>query len=173
MYQINLSPGGGDIGSLGAANFNLNQTDVGYYDQTGSQTWPSFVSRDLVGGVSTVTFSFFNLGGQYSTVNAGESSALLVVNTDATTFSNSLVTLQDDSNGTATSYAVSALSFMTPEPGSIVLMMLGLAGMLAVARSRRSGGITATDWFVKRYHRENIRLAARSDAGTEKLIGSS
>jgi hypothetical protein len=97
-------------------------------------------------GTSTVTFSFFNLGGNYSTVNGtddpvngGQPSALLVVNTDATTYTNTFVTLQDDSNGTASSFAIYTPMVPTPEPTSIVLMVLGLAGLLAVARTRRSG----------------------------------
>jgi hypothetical protein len=144
VYQITLTGDTGDIGSLGAADFGINQTDVGYYDQTGSQIWPSFVNRDLGSdGVSTVSFDFLNLGGQYSTVNGGEQSALLVVNTDATIYSNTYVTLQDDANGTASSYAIYAPMFATPEPGSIVLMVLGLTGVLAVARARRSGRFAA------------------------------
>jgi hypothetical protein len=147
VYQITLTSTGGDIASLGADNFGLNNTDVGYYDQTGSEVWPAFVSRDLAGdGTSTVTFSFFNLGGNYSTVNGtddpvngGQPSALLVVNTDATTYTNTFVTLQDDSNGTASSFAIYTPMVPTPEPTSIVLMVLGLAGLLAVARTRRSG----------------------------------
>jgi len=155
VYQINLTSTGGDIASLGAADFGFNMTDVGYYDQTGFETWPSYVSRDLSGAsdtISTVTFSFFNNGGQYSTVNGtaagpenngGEPSALLVVNTDATTYSPSTITLQDDSNGTATSYAINSYNYATPEPGSIVLMVLGLTGLLTVARARRSSRIAA------------------------------
>jgi len=151
VYQINLTSATGDIASLGAADFGFYNTDVGYFDQTGSQVWPAYVSRDLSGPsdtTSTVTFSFFNNSdgtpenpGNYYTVNGGQSSALLVVNTDSTTWTNSYVTLQDDSNGTATSYAINSLSFMTPEPGSIVLMVLGMAGLLTVARARRSGRI--------------------------------
>jgi len=149
VYQITLTSTGGDVASMGAANFGLNQTDVGYYDQTGSEVWPTFVSRDLAGdGTSTVTFSFLNLGGNYSTVNGtdagpenngGQPSALLVVNTDATTYTNTFVTLQDDSNGTASSYSIYTPMVPTPEPTSIVLMVLGLTGLLAVARARRSG----------------------------------
>lgn len=150
VYQITLTSPGGDIAQLGAADFSTYMTDVGYYDQTGSQDWPTFVSRDLDGsGVSTVSFQFLNLGGNYSTINGtaagpdnngGEPSALLVVNTDATTYSPSIVTLQDDSNGSTTSYSIDSYSnVMTPEPASIVLMVLGMTGLLAVARARRSG----------------------------------
>ena len=144
VYQINVTSDSGDIASMGAANFGFNQTDVGYYDQTGSQIWPSFVSRDLSGGSdSTVTFSFFDLGGQYSTIGPGQTSAQMVVNTDATTYTNTYVTLQDGSNGPASSYAIYSPMLPTPEPASIVLMVLGLTGLLAVARARRSGRITA------------------------------
>ena len=155
VYQITLTSTGGDIAQIGAADFSTYMTDVGYYDQTGSQVWPTFVSRDLDGsGVSTVSFQFLDLGGNYSTVNGtsptdqddqpvpnyGEPSALLVVNTDATTYSPSIVTLQDDSNGSTTSYSVNSYSnIMTPEPASIVMMVLGMTGLLAVARARRSG----------------------------------
>jgi len=148
VYQITLTSTGGDIASMGAANFGFNQTDVGYYDQTGSEVWPTFVSRDLSGdsdNISTVTFSFLNLGGNYSTVNGtdnptngGEPSALLVVNTDATTYTDTYVTLQDDANGTTSSYAIYTPMVPTPEPTSIVLMVLGMTGLLAVARARRS-----------------------------------
>jgi hypothetical protein len=165
VYQISLTSTGGDIAAMGAVNFGFNMTDVGYYDQTGSEVWPSYVSRDLSGNtddISTVTFSFYDNGGNYSTVNGtdpttviddvtypvpnpGEPSALLVINTDATTYVQTYVTLQDDANGTTSSYAIYTPMIPTPEPGSIVLMVLGLTGLLAVARARRSGRIGVQD----------------------------
>jgi len=144
VYQISVGGSTGDVGELDVASFGSNRTDVGYYDQTQftsqTQILPSYLDRDLTGSSSTVSFLFFPISGQYQTVNAGSTSALLVVNTDSTTFASSYAELQDGSNGIVPSFAVfGPVLSPTPEPASIVLMVLGLTGLLAVARGRRPG----------------------------------
>jgi hypothetical protein len=94
-------------------------------------------------GPSTDTVSFFfePVGSPYTVVGPGQTSALLVVNTDAQNFTASSVELQDGSNASTASYAIYAPMYSTPEPGSVVLMVFGLTGLLAVARARRSSRI--------------------------------
>jgi hypothetical protein len=144
VYQITVTTATGDVGQLDVADFGSSRTDVGYFDKTEftdqSEILPSFLDRDATGLTSTISFLFFPFGGQYDVVKPGEYSALLVVNTDSTTFSSSYAELQDGANGVAPSFAVyGPMVVPTPEPTSIVLMVLGLTGLLAVARGRRSG----------------------------------
>jgi len=140
VYQISVSGTSGDVGQLDVANFGNNQTNVGYFSQSGSEALPLFLDRDLTGTTSTISFLFFPDGGQFNVVEAGYTSGLLVINTDATTYASSYAELQDGSNGVSQSYAVYGLTLSpTPEPASVVLMVLGLSGLFAVARARRRG----------------------------------
>ncbi|HEX4145224.1 MAG TPA: PEP-CTERM sorting domain-containing protein [Pirellulales bacterium] len=149
VYQISVTSPTGDVGQLDVSSFGSNQTDVGFYDQTQfttqSQILPTYVDRDLTGTTSTVSFLFFPTPNvpleppsQYQVVSAGETSALLVVNTDATTYQSTYAELQDGSNGTALSFAVYGPTLVqTPEPTSIVLMILGSTGLLAARACQR------------------------------------
>jgi hypothetical protein len=145
VYQINVTSLTGDVGQLDVANFGTNQTDVGYFDTQNPteapEIFPSFLDRDTAGLNSTISFLFFTSDqpSQFQVIDPGQYSALLVVNTDATTYHSSNVELQDGANGTGASYAVYGPTIIeTPEPTSVVLIVLGLGGLLAVARARRS-----------------------------------
>lgn len=145
VYQIHVTSPTGDVGQLDVANFGSNQTDIGYFDNNESpeepEIFPSYIDRDLTGMTSTISFLFFPVDGQFQTVDPNQYSALLVVNTDATTYSSTNVELQDGANGSGPSYAIYGPAIIqTPEPTSMVLMVLGLTGLLAVARRRRGRG---------------------------------
>ncbi len=144
VYQITVTgPPGAEVDRLNVSDFGSNQTDVGYNIQTLSNILPTFLGRSLANGVDTVSFSFNDGSAPYGAVKVGDTTALLVINTDSTSYSNTYAFLQDGSNGITPSYAVYAPMFATPEPASVVLMVLGLAGLLAASRACRANRLAS------------------------------
>ena len=149
VYQItNTDSDAGhtsDIELFDVSSFGSALADVGYV----SSDWiaPSYVERDPPTSSDTIGFGFdtslsVDNGDPFtsSAIQSGETSALLIINTNASTFSWVRGSLQDGSNISASTYAITVSVpglIMAPEPGSILLMLMGLAGLFAVARARR------------------------------------
>jgi len=143
VYQITVTgPPGAEVDRLNVSDFGSNQTDVGYNTLTGT-ILPTFLERGSSAGIDTVSFLFPDGTAPYGAITVGATTALLVINTDSTSYSNTYAFLQDGSNGITPSYAVYAPMFATPEPASVVLMVLGLAGLLAASRACRSNRLAA------------------------------
>jgi hypothetical protein len=135
VYQIQLTSDGGDIAQMNVGSFADYNTNVGYYDPTETEVDPDIITRDPQTLDNNIYFQFF----PFLLPGAGNDlSATLVINTDATTFTTTTAVLQDATNGYGYSFAILAPMYATPEPSSIVLMVLGLTGLFAVGRARRS-----------------------------------
>jgi hypothetical protein len=138
VYQITVTgPPGAEVDRLNISSFAAAMTDVGYNTTSGT-ILPSLLARGLSGSVDTVSFIFPNGSAPYGAILVGDTTALLVINTNSTSYSPTFAFLQDGSNGFTPSYAVFAPMFATPEPASIVLMVLGMGGVLVMGRSYRS-----------------------------------
>jgi PEP-CTERM motif len=153
VYSITVTgPIGAEVDRLNISSFAAALTDVGYNTTNGGTVLPTFLERDLSGSTDTVSFIFPDGSSPYGAIlgptltnPTGDTSALLVINTNSTSYSPTFAFLQDGSNGITPSYAVFAPMFATPEPASIVLMLLGMMGMLVKSRSYRSKKIATSD----------------------------
>jgi PEP-CTERM motif len=130
VYQVSLSsspPTTSDetIERVSMSNFGLFSTDVGY-NQTGAQVIPATADRTSNG--STVGFNFLSTGA----IDPGETSALLIVNTNATAFKMGGLTVQDTLTANLNGFSPTAV----PEPSSVVAALSGLA-LCGVASWRR------------------------------------
>lgn len=109
------------------ANFT---TDVGYV--TGTGVAPADADRGTNGDVIGFDFRAFP-GTVGDVIAAGQTSALLVIRTNSTTFEPSTLSLIDGSTGTAASFAPANV---IPEPAGISLLMCAAAGVLGRRRNR-------------------------------------
>jgi PEP-CTERM motif len=133
VYQFSNSAGSVDsLEFFDVQSFGTALTDVGYNGSLSGDT-PYYVARDAPSSADVIAFDF-----AISPIAPGESSALLIVNTNATNWASVTAAIQDGANGNGASYAVFAPTMTpTPEPASIVMMVLGLFGLLAMVRGRR------------------------------------
>jgi hypothetical protein len=120
----------GEIDRVTSLNFGFPgmTTDVGY-SQTGNQLTPTTSDRSSGTG-STVGFGGFSSG-----IQPGQSSATLIIRTNATNFANNGATNLIDGG------IASVVTFSpTPEPATLVLAGVGVpvASLLGFLRRRRS-----------------------------------
>lgn len=102
-------------------NFDSFLTNVGYNAVTGTAT-PTTVTRNLAGDLA------FNFSG----VVTGQESDLLIIQTNATSFTSGFFSLQDGTAGSGAAYAPA-----TPEPSSLMLMGSGLVSAAGMFLRRR------------------------------------
>ena len=112
-------------------------TDVGYYTN-GIADDPNYnpgsVSRT---GPATDNFINWSFAGAFSIPPGGNQSDFLIINTNGTNYVMSSASVQNDTNLKIGSLAAFAPGpALTPEPSSIVMMMLGLIGLGFAARAR-------------------------------------
>jgi hypothetical protein len=135
VYQVSLTGGTNTSNTpvilerVTGAGYDSFSTDAGY-NASGSQVVPTSADRSSNGNV--VGFNFISPG---TNIGVGQSSALLIVNTNATSFSINSMSLQDGVAANASGYSPSAA---IPEPSSAILMggSLALLGLGAYARRR-------------------------------------
>ena len=120
----------GIIERLSSASFSGFLTNFGYVVGTGAA--PDSFGRSNNPG-DAISF-FFNI----NNVQPGQTTDLLVVKTDATSYNtNGSIGLQDGTAGNANGLSFAPASSSTPEPVSMGLLGSGLA-VLGLARLRRS-----------------------------------
>ena len=122
----------GAIFSMNLSRFFGYTTDVGYITDSGDDA-PNSVSRGAGGGLVT-----FNFNTDTSALIAGESSDLLVVATNATTFdTNGILGISGGGDNQTASGQVNNLfepTSLAPEPATILLFTLGLAAIAALRK---------------------------------------
>jgi hypothetical protein len=112
---------------LTASDYTGFQTDVGFDGATGVS--PSRVERTTA---DVVGFNFIEtVGGGAGLITPGSSSRVMVIQTDATAFRTSFVSLINGGVSTVSSFAP------VPEPGTWILASLGLLGLLGLVRRVR------------------------------------
>src|SRR5581483_529633 len=134
VYQITVT--GGHIVNLTSENFNIPgiKLDVTQEDfaLAGFPTpTTQAASASLTGDGTTLGLGFTPPDG----LTAGETSYLLIVNTNQTTWEDGLFSLQDGATGNFNGFVPQP----TPEPGSLALLGTGLLGFAGVARRKFLG----------------------------------
>lgn len=135
-YQFSNSGGSADsVGRLTMTNFAGFTTDVGYrmdnFDGAGLflDGTQSALSADRSSTGGTIGFGFGPGSGQ---INPGETSASLVIRTNAVNYTAGSVTTQNGAVFTTASFAPTGGA--VPEPGTYLMMGLGLIGLAALRR---------------------------------------
>jgi hypothetical protein len=135
-YQFSNASGSADsVGRLTMTNFAGFTTDVGYRmdDFDGGGLFlggaQSALSADRSSTGGTIGFGFGVGGGQ---INPGETSASLVIRTNAVNYVAGSVTTQNGAVYTTAAFAPTGAP--VPEPGSYIMMGLGLIGLAALRR---------------------------------------
>jgi hypothetical protein len=126
-FLISVDPGStGSISTFGFGNVSCYTTDVGYIPGIGGGTDPNFIERLPAPGLA-VGWGF-DLG-----VGPGQSTDLLLVATNATSFDTSgLVSFNQDSAGLPGGFLFDfAGSVAAPEPAAALLPSLGMLGIAA------------------------------------------
>ena len=141
-YQF-INNGPDDVRSLTGFNFSVFSTDVGYRDAAyGSFVTPSigttppiFADRD--GDGSTVGFEF---GTGLSAINAGETSLILVIKTDAPEFMAGVASVIDGAAQTVDAFQPTGTPIGpaadVPEPATLLLVGSAVIGMGVTVRRR-------------------------------------
>lgn len=127
-YQLMITASSTDSSSeMTVGSFGNFFTDVSYNPLAGGLVAPSNFSRSATGQV--VRFVFFN-----SPVGPGQTSALLVVQTDAVDYQQSMAAVINNLSANVASLAPLAT---VPEPGMVALFLGGF-GFLVVALRRKN-----------------------------------
>jgi hypothetical protein len=128
VYQFTNSPNSVDsIERLTAADFTGFTTDADYIAGSGA-AGPFLVTRSAIGDV--IGFTFLSA----SPIGPGQTSDVLVIKTDATSFGPSAITVSDGGSGSAPSFGPVAV----PEPASAAVAALGFGAMAMRRRKNRA-----------------------------------
>jgi hypothetical protein len=145
-YQVTdtggVNSGTGIIEDLTASNFSNYSTDVGFDSLTAATSIfaaggsePLTVGRSLSGPGAVVTFDYPDAAGAPSDLVPGDSSTVLIVETNATNYTTGLFSAIDGATATASAYGPTSSA---PEPASMALIGSALIGLgLLRKRSRR------------------------------------
>jgi hypothetical protein len=145
-YQVTdtgaIGSGTGIIEDLTASDFSNYSTDVGYDSLTAATSvfttggsLPLTVGRSLSGPGAVVTFDYPDATGTPSDLVPGDSSAVLIVETNATAYTTGLFSAIDGATATASAYGPAA---SIPEPASMTLIGTALLGFgLFLKRTER------------------------------------
>jgi hypothetical protein len=131
-----VAPFSGDIEHITNATYTGFMTDVGYDIDTlsgftpGTATAPFTVDRS--NGGDTISWDFVNPGG-LDTLTPGDTTALLVVETNATNYNPGLLSAIDGGSATVDGFAAAPV----PEPGALTLLA-ATSWLLGARRPRRA-----------------------------------
>lgn len=125
LFQVTTNPGSNDQAeTLSMALFGGFLTDVDYLTSTG--VVPAGSTRSSDGNI--VNFGFV------PGFDDGQSTAVLVIETNATSFTNGLLSIQDTGNDSVASFEPTGVPILTPEPGTLVMLGYGLLGLAGLRR---------------------------------------
>jgi hypothetical protein len=122
------------ISRLSLASFNSFSTDVSFQFTTGIA--PAFAQRGIAPAGEEVSFDFMNAPIGTGQIAPGQSSALLVIQTNATAYNNSIAGVGEAQATTVGTLAPISVQTAVPEPASIGILTLG--GLLLARRRRRA-----------------------------------
>lgn len=133
-YQVSLTGGSTATGEaeiierITASSFGSFSTDVGYHQQTAAQVIPPSANRSANGAI---------IGFDYTTtpILIGQTTALLIVNTNAAHFMQGTLTAQDGLTVSLSGFSPT----LVPEPGTMGAALTGLPclALLGVLAQRR------------------------------------
>ena len=125
LFQVTTNPGSSDQAeTLSMALFGGFLTDVDYLTGTGVVPAGSTRSSDS----NIVNFGFV------PGFDDGQSTSVLVIETNATSFTNGQLSIQDTGNDSVASFEPSGAPILTPEPGTLVMLGCGLLGLAGLRR---------------------------------------
>lgn len=132
-YQIVLSPSSPNaVSQLSVSRFGSFTTDVSYFGDGATNVPPSFINRSSEGGgIGDVMQFHFGPPGVTESLFPGDTSSLLIVQTDSLNFQATTASIID---GVAVPNIASFAPFSVPEPSVAVL---GITGLVALAVARR------------------------------------
>lgn len=126
-------PTGNSLSRFTTSNFTGFSTDVSFDNTNGR--FPTLVDRGASGDV--MGYSFLGdpeLGFGNGKIAPGETSSKLVIQTNATNWTNTLGFVINGSTASASTFAPTAI---VPEPSSMALAAMGIAGAIGFAVRRR------------------------------------
>jgi hypothetical protein len=144
-YQVTdtsaVGPGTGIIEDLTASMFPSFSTDVGYAILgTASDgfitagTMPLTVGRSAAGSGSVISFDYPDQGIPGNDLLPGDHTAVLLIETDATTYTAGMFSAIDGATATATAFQPTSA---TPEPNSLALAGLAFVGIALLLKRIR------------------------------------